>query len=200
MDFYVSISLTWSITEIIVLNFSGWEMRISFFIIILYLIISHHAIMILILYGGIEMRKVIGILVSMILACALFACGNAENTYDITAHDWNISVIQSNTNGDIVFCSEDVKKEYPTAEVTSLTCEAGAASIILSDGKDTWELKYKIIKTTPESILYEIIYGEAGSEVVGNAVSSVTKYADNISEYTFIISIGEYSLHFVSNT
>lgn len=145
------------------------------------------------------MRKVIGILVSMILACTLFACGNAENTYDITAHDWNISVIQSNTNGDIVFCSEDVKKEYPTAEVTSLTCEAGDTSIILSDGKDTWELKYKIIKTTPESILYEIIYAEAGSEVVGNAVSSVTKYADDTSEYTFIISIGEYSLHFVSN-
>lgn len=73
-------------------------------------------------------------------------------------------------------------------------------SIILSDEKETWELKYEIVKTTPEFILYEVIYGEAGSEVVGNAVSSVTKYADDTSEYTFIISIGEHSLYFVSNT
>lgn len=146
------------------------------------------------------MRKTIGIIVSIILACGLVACGNTNNEYDITAHDWSISIVQSNTNGDIVFCSEDVKEEYLTAEVTALTCEVGDASIILSDEKETWELKYEIVKTTPESILYEVIYGEAGSEVVGNAVSSVTKYADDTSEYTFIISIGEHSLYFVSNT
>jgi len=60
-------------------------------------------------------------------------------------------------------------------------------------------LKYTGTEKTAESVIYDVEYDEIGHVYIGNAVLSVTRYADEAFEYTLIISIGDYSLLFVDS-
>lgn len=107
-------------------------------------------------------------------------------------------MIQSSETGDVLYCSEGMKKVYSNAEVLFLSCSIDEEYIILSDNNDRWDINIKEIEKTAESIIYDVGYDEKGHVYVGNAVLSVTKYADESTEPTLSISLGEYGLQFVA--
>lgn len=144
------------------------------------------------------MQKTIKIIiVSVCLAISLCACGNNYDLH-IEKYDWKLSVVQSASTGDVIYCSEEMKGTYPDVEVLVLECKIGDEVINISDGNYTWEITYRVAEETQDSIIYDIEYAETGNIYIGNAVSGVTEFTDDTYEHTLIIRIGDYSLQFIN--
>lgn len=143
------------------------------------------------------MKKIKIIIAVICLTIGLCACGNNIDLH-IEDYDWKLSVVQSDSNGEIIFRSEEMKETYPDAEVLFLECTIEDEIIKISDDNHTWEIAYRVAEETQDSVIYYVEYEEKGNIYVGNAVSGITEYSDDTYEHTLIIRIGDYSIHFIS--
>ena len=130
------------------------------------------------------------------MVIGLCAC-RSKYDLDMANHDWELQIVQDSDR--VLYCSEELKENYQGAEVLSLKCKIDGEYVVLSDKENTWKIKYKENERTPESVIFDLEYEEPGNVYVGNAVLSVTEYADSTFEYTLVIQLADYSIQFFAD-
>lgn len=134
------------------------------------------------------------ILVFLCMCIVSFTACNTENEFHSEDVTWKFSHIQSNTDGEIVYCSEENASQYSNAKLLDLSCtiKKGIITITENTTSQSWDIAYSINNSLGESIIYDVSI----DSISGNAAAGKTTYSDGSFEYTFIISLNGYSLYF----
>lgn len=135
-------------------------------------------------------------------ACAVTAVCFLSNPlsadFDIEDRGWNFTIIQSQENGEVIYCSENEKEFYPEAEVISLslsTEDDNRLVLLAISGAERKNavIEYSINRRTRGGNIYDLTRDDGAT---GYASVGKTEYYGGESEYTLIITIGGYSLYF----
>ena len=118
--------------------------------------------------------------------------------FDIEDRSWNFTIIQSQENGEVIYCSENEKEFYPNAEVISLSLSTEddkrlAVLALSGSSRRKTVIEYSINRRTRGGNIYDLTRDDGAS---GYASVGKTEYYGGESEYILIITIGGYSIYF----
>lgn len=121
-----------------------------------------------------------------------------KNNLTIEDHEWKFSIAQNSENGQVVYCTDNNQELYEDAEVLDIWCKMDDGIMLISnnDTQETWSLNYSLSNKASESYNYEVKYS-ADEEKTGLATVGITKKQNENDEYTLIVSIDGYALHFI---
>ena len=146
------------------------------------------------------MKKVISILLVLIISLSLVSCV-AEKT-NIEDCEWKMRAVMSSAvvaddSDTFVVAVGESDEIYPDAVVAEVLLNASDGILIITDitNNKIYTGTYKMTKSTPKSINYEIeIEGQQGCATVAQ-----TKYYTGEEIPTLPINLGEYSIYFIPN-
>ncbi|MBS5523740.1 MAG: hypothetical protein KHX56_15900 [Clostridiales bacterium] len=148
------------------------------------------------------MRKYVRLLAAALVIlqslCVFSISGCGSKNMPIEPAQWEMSTIQDK-NGNVIFCSENVKSSFPDAKVKSVSCTIDGEYITIKNEEngEEWEGTYQKADQSEEASLYEVVFGN-GEKGAGMIVNSMTEYEDKTEpENTLIISYGGYTLAFM---
>ena len=138
------------------------------------------------------MKKILGLLVAFVL---LFSgCGGSDRP-EIEEYHWVMDCVQSqDANGQIIAHGTGTDSAADSAQQMALTCQAEDGELTLSDqtNQKTYTGTYPLMETNSQSSLYQVTINDEE----GMAVAAMTTYPDADPKPTWILSAGDYAIHF----
>lgn len=135
------------------------------------------------------------------LVLGLSGCSVAE-TATLESHTWYMTTAQSTQSGDVVAYNPNTLLDgaftYADCTVAELTCRAADGQIVLENATDGTSSRgtYQKVSSDPETTIYRLMFAEGE----GTAVISVTKYNDGTQKDTLVVTVGDHTLYFQTDT
>lgn len=146
-------------------------------------------------------RSIVAWMAAVLLILCLNGCAVAENTV-LQAHTWQMTTAQSTKSGEVVAYNPntvlDGQFSYSGGAVVKMTCRASDGQIVLENESDgtSYRGTYQKVSADPVTTVYRLLFD--GGE--GMATTSVTKYADGTQKVTLVVTAGDYTLYFQTDT
>ena len=136
---------------------------------------------------------VVAVILSVAFALTFLTSPLSEHPV-LEGHQWGFSLIQRNSDGQVIVCSEGEKTFYENAQVSDFTLQEDNGTLLLTQPQtgQSWSMSYWKERSGPNGSIYSITCGEK----TGYAGVGITSYQDGGSEYTLYIVIGDYSIKF----
>lgn len=136
---------------------------------------------------------VVAVVLSVVFALAFLTDPLSEHPV-LAGHQWNFSLIQRNSDGQVIVCSKDEKAFYENAQVQDFTLQEDNGTLLLTQQEtgQSWNLSYWKERSGPNGAIYSVTCGEK----TGYAGVGITSYQDGGSEYTLYVVIDGYSIKF----
>lgn len=134
------------------------------------------------------------------LVLCLSGCAVTETTLE--AHTWYMTTAQSTQSGEVVAYNPNALLDgaftYADCAVAELTCRAADGQILLENATDGTSSSgtYQKVSSDPDATIYRLVFAEGE----GTAVASVTKYDDGTQKATLVVTVGNYTLYFQTDT
>ncbi len=132
-----------------------------------------------------------------LLSAAVFAAmvGCSGENYFIEDKEWKFSTLQNTSDGKVLYCSEELSRNWPEAEILDMNCAATDGTITIVSGEREWSGTYE--KYGAEAVGTSL-YRADFEGVEAFLTVGITEYADGTRTETLIVSGGEYTLHFIA--
>ena len=144
---------------------------------------------------GINMKKLLTILLVLVMALTFAACGSKAAVPIDDGVIWEVASVQEKASGNIIACSEAMAESYPDADIIEMICAAKDGKITLNCST-TDELAEGFYATSKsgESTVYALKFGLFDAA----GVTSFTTYDDGTQVKTLIVETEEYVLNFIA--